>query len=53
MLTHGTEPVRTRDGEASVAEAEAMADAPLGTQTFGLMDAAYLEPERLTAKRCW
>ena len=51
MLTHGTEPVRTRDGEASVAEAEAMADAPLGTQTFGLMDAAYLEPERLTGQK--
>ena len=34
-----------------MAEAEAMADAPLGTQTFGLMDAAYLEPERLTGQK--
>ena len=49
VLTRGTEPVRPPDGGGSVgaAEARALAGVPLGTQAFGLMDAAYWRPEPL------
>ena len=53
VLTHGTEPVRVRDGGGSVdeADASALAGVPLGTQAFGLIDAAYLRPELLDGQK--
>ena len=53
ILTHGTEPVRARDGGGSLdeAEARALAGVPLGTRAFGLMDAAYLRPEPLEGQK--
>jgi len=53
VLTRGTEPVRARDGGGAVdeADARALAGVPLGTQAFGLMDAAYLRPEPLEGQK--
>jgi hypothetical protein len=54
-LTRGTEPVRAVDGGGAVddadAEARALVGAPLGTQTFGLIDAAYLRPDPLEGQK--
>ena len=51
MLTHGTEPSRTRDAAASVGAAEAMAEVDLGAHTMELMDAAYLQPESVDGQK--
>ena len=51
VLAQGTEPLRTRDGAASAAEAEAVARVALGSDTLELMDAAYLEPEDLDGQK--
>jgi quinoprotein glucose dehydrogenase len=44
IVTHGTEPVRSRDG-AATGNAGAVAATPFGTQTYRLMDAAAAKPE--------
>ena len=51
VLTRGTEPVRAQDGGGSVDEASTLAGIPLGTQAFGLMDAAYFRPELLEGQK--
>jgi mono/diheme cytochrome c family protein len=54
-LTRGTEPVRAQDGGGPVDDADAvvraLVGAPLGTQTFGLIDAAYWRPDPLEGQK--
>ena len=46
MLTQATAPLRTRNpGDPTAEELKAWAAKPLGTHTFGLMDAASYSPE--------
>jgi hypothetical protein len=46
LITHGTEPVRSRDGDAEPAtQADSLASRPLGSQTFSLMEVNGYAPE--------
>jgi quinoprotein glucose dehydrogenase len=46
VITHGTEPVRTRDsGPEPAGRAETLGAAPAGAQTFSLMDVGTFSPD--------